>query len=106
MFPAPRNKSILPETTWQTLAASLRMSDRELEITKHIFDDRKELAIACTLGISPHTVHTHLERLYHKLNVGSRVELVVAVFAAYLSMHEDRDGVNAQVPRRTERVEH
>ena len=31
------------------------------------------------LGISPHTVHTHLERLYRKLGVGSRVALTTKI---------------------------
>ncbi len=92
--PAKQNQFILSEATWQRLAASLRMSNRELEITKYIFDDRKECAIARELGISSHTVHTHVERLYRKLNVGSRVELVVAVFTAYISMHHNRNHVH------------
>ena len=40
-----------------------------------------ELAIASDLGISQHTVHTYLERVYRKLAVGSRVALVVRVMA-------------------------
>jgi DNA-binding CsgD family transcriptional regulator len=50
-----------------------------------VFDDQKETAIAANLGISTHTVHTHLERLYRKLRVSSRVSLVVRVVAEYLS---------------------
>jgi len=38
------------------------------------------------LGMSPHTVHTHLERLYKKLGVASRSHLIVRVFAEYVRL--------------------
>jgi DNA-binding NarL/FixJ family response regulator len=80
-----RDRSILSYDAWKTIANSLRISDRELEIIQGIFDDRKELAIADELKISMHTVHTHLERLYRKLGVSSRVALVLYILSEYLS---------------------
>jgi LuxR family maltose regulon positive regulatory protein len=65
----------------------LALSTRESEILQAVFEDQKEYCIAENLGISTHTIHTHLERIYRKLHVSSRVELVVHVFAAYLSKH-------------------
>ena len=79
------DRSILSHDAWKTIAKSLRISDRELEIIQGIFDDRKELAIADELKISMHTVHTHLERLYRKLGVSSRVALVLYILSEYLS---------------------
>jgi DNA-binding NarL/FixJ family response regulator len=81
-----RNRSILTDDAWQTIANSLRISNRELEIVQGIFDDRKEFAIADELKISVHTVHTHLERLYRKLGVSSRVALVLYILSEYLSL--------------------
>jgi DNA-binding NarL/FixJ family response regulator len=80
-----RDRSILSHDAWKTIAKSLHISDRELEIIQGIFDDRKELAIADELKISMHTVHTHLERLYRKLGVSSRVALVLYILSEYLS---------------------
>jgi DNA-binding NarL/FixJ family response regulator len=80
------DRSILPYDAWQTIAKSLRISGRELQIIQAIFDDRKELAIAQELTISVHTVHSHLERLYRKLGVSSRVGLVLSVLSEYLSL--------------------
>ena len=77
---------LLSQRAWRDVADSLKLSPRELQIVLHVFDDQKEQAIAEQLGISPHTVHTHLERLYHKLEVTSRVELVVRIFAEYLAL--------------------
>ena len=55
------------DSIWRLLAGSLELSQREFQILQAVFDDQKESAIAANLGISSHTVHTHLERLYHKL---------------------------------------
>src|SRR5262245_53174821 len=81
-----RGRFILPYDAWRVIANSLRISDRELEIVQGIFDDRKEFAIADELKISTHTVHTHLERLYRKLGVSSRVGLVLSILSEYLSL--------------------
>jgi DNA-binding CsgD family transcriptional regulator len=80
-----RDRSILSPNAWRRIAISLRISDRELQIIQEIFDDRKEFAIARDLAISVHTVHTHLERLYRKLGVSTRVGLIVYILAEYLS---------------------
>jgi DNA-binding CsgD family transcriptional regulator len=80
-----RGRSILPYDAWRVIANSLRISDRELQIVQGIFDDRQEFAIADELKISVHTVHTHLERLYRKLGVSSRVGLVLSILSEYLS---------------------
>ena len=81
-------KELLNESEWRAIARSLGLSERERQIVRRMFDDLKECAIADDLDISPHTVHTHLERLYHKLGVGSRCEVVVRVFAEYLALHD------------------
>jgi DNA-binding CsgD family transcriptional regulator len=64
------------------------LSERERQIAEAVFDDQKESVIAVHLGISSHTVHTHLERLYRKLGVTSRVTLVSRVFVEYLWLQE------------------
>jgi len=67
------------ETQWHGLACRLKLSPRELQIVRGVFRDKKERAIAAEYGISAHTVHTHLERLYRKLGVSSRVSLIVRI---------------------------
>jgi AraC-like DNA-binding protein len=46
-------------------------------------NDLSEDQIARELGISAHTVHTHFERVYRKLGVRSRCQLIVSLFRAY-----------------------
>jgi DNA-binding CsgD family transcriptional regulator len=81
----PANPLPFSERAWRRIARSLNLSARELQIIHGIFSDRKEVAIAEDLGISHHTVHTYLERLYRKLGVSSRVQLVVRVVAEHIS---------------------
>lgn len=82
---------VLTDRAWGEVGRSLRLSGRELEIARSVFADCKELAIAGGLGISPHTVRTHMERIYRKLGVGSRVELVVRVVDEFLRLVRAED---------------
>ncbi len=74
------------EDAWTEIAHSLALSPRELQIVRGIFDDRTEFALAADLGISPHTVHTHIERLHQKLGVTDRVELVLRITNEFLTL--------------------
>ena len=71
---------------WEKIARSLNFSGQELRIVRGVFDDRTELAIAGTLRVSAHTVHTHSERLYRKLGVTDRIRLVLRVIDAFLAL--------------------
>jgi len=76
--------ALLSEADWAETARTLRLSGRELQIVRGVFDCRKETAIATDLGIAPRTVDTHLERLYRKLTVTTRVALVLRVMEEVL----------------------
>lgn len=85
--PAGRgHRDMLSAEEWRSIADTLRLSGREFQIVRCIFDGETESIIAQELGISPHTVHTHVERLYRKLNVCNRAELVIHIFDAYISL--------------------
>ena len=72
------------ELAWGQIARSLRLSGQELQVVRGIFDDLTEAAIADHLNVSPHTVHTHCERLYRKLGVTGRVKLALRVVDEYI----------------------
>lgn len=78
------HSTLLASGIWPGLAEQLRLSPRELQVVKGVFRDDKEESIAADLGISPHTVSTYLQRIYTKLRVGSRVQLIVRVIGEYL----------------------
>ncbi len=77
-------RNVVSEGQWRRLAEKLQLSERQLQIIQRMFDDSSEARIGLELGISEHTVHTHIERLYRKLGVSSRCELLVRVFGEFM----------------------
>ena len=59
---------------------------RELQVVRATFDDCKESTIAKDLGITPRTVHTHVERLHRKLAVTDRLQLVFRIVHEFLRL--------------------
>lgn len=59
---------------------TFNLTNREIEILKAIVDDDTEYAIAMNLGISEHTVRTHVKNIYKKLQVHSRGAVVKAAY--------------------------
>jgi DNA-binding CsgD family transcriptional regulator len=82
----PADAALLAESAWQAIAVSLQLSGRELDIIRAVFDGQKEAAIAARLGVAPRTVHTHVERLYHKLHVNDRTHLALCVMGEFLAL--------------------
>jgi len=60
-----------------------RLTAREEEILACVFQGMQDKEIASALGIGTATVHTHMHRLFEKLGVHSRREIV----AKYLEFH-------------------
>lgn len=83
--PGSPGHALIPASDWEHVGVTLRLSPRELQIVQGVFNDRKDQTIAGDLGISPHTVKTYFQRLYAKLRVGSRSQLIVCVMAEYLA---------------------
>jgi DNA-binding CsgD family transcriptional regulator len=76
----------LPETPWRAVAQSLRLTPRETELARAVMGGCRDPKIALDLGLSPHTVHAYLDRIYRKLGVSGRCELVLRVFTEYVSL--------------------
>ena len=86
-------KPELPKFAWPGLARQLRLTEREAAVVEGLFAGDSEFAIARRLGISFHTVHTYVGRVYRKLSVTTRGELFLRVFAAYVANSGQRAGV-------------
>jgi DNA-binding CsgD family transcriptional regulator len=71
---------------WNNVARRLELSPRELNIVHGLFDGLTESAMASRFHISPHTVHTHVERLHQKLHVTHRVALALRVIQEFLKL--------------------
>lgn len=82
----PPSSRIFSDEEWRVICQYLRFSRRETQVAQLLFDDKTEYAMAVELEISPHTVHTHLERLHRKLNVNSRTGILLRCFSAFLQL--------------------
>ena len=82
----PLGAAMLSDLAWREIARSLRLSGREVQIVRAMFDDRTELAMATDLGITRRTVHTHFERLHRKLAATDRLQLVLRIVDEFLML--------------------
>lgn len=82
----PLGAAMLSEHAWAEISRSLKLSKREVEILKGVFDNATEFAISVDLAMSQHTVHTHLNRLFHKLGVTTRTDLILRVIKELLAV--------------------
>ena len=104
-----RPSTLLSLQQWGRIAMQLGLSDREAQVVQGMFDGRSESELAVELGVSAHTVHAHVKRLYRKLSVSNQREMLVAVFAAYVGLFgnqgwqgmEGHGGVQRQMQRRS-----
>jgi DNA-binding CsgD family transcriptional regulator len=86
MTKAALGSAIFSERAWAGVARRLRLSRRELDILRGMFDGLTESAIAAELSISQRTVHTHVGRLHHKLHVTHQVALVLRAMVEFLNL--------------------
>jgi DNA-binding NarL/FixJ family response regulator len=82
----PLGAAMFSEQAWGEIARSLKLSGRELQIVRGVFDDYTESAIASNLNIAKCTVHAHCQRLYRKLAVTDRVKLVLRTVEKFLTL--------------------
>ncbi|MFN8490546.1 MAG: helix-turn-helix transcriptional regulator [Caldilineaceae bacterium] len=69
----------LTRTYPQSLEAPVNLSGREQEIARLVAKGLPNKTIAAILEISPWTVSTHLRRIFAKLGVNTRAEMVAYV---------------------------
>jgi len=82
----PADSSMFSPEAWRQIGRSLGLSDREMQIVRGAFDDKTEFAIATDLHISPSTIHTHVERLHHKLFITDRAQLLLRITQEFLAL--------------------
>lgn len=84
---AARNAAISPGTftsvglteavVRRTTAATSRLSDRELEVLRHLADGSSTAEIASRLYLSESTVKSHVQKVYQKLGAANRAQALV-----------------------------
>ena len=77
---------VICDAAWERVGEPLKLSAREVEITRGVFDNLTESALATSLHISEHTIHAHMNHIFRKLGITTRVQLVVRVMAEMLAL--------------------
>lgn len=72
---------LLTDVEWRTVIAALRLTPQQTKIVALILHGKRDKQIAAEMQLNIWTVRTHLTRIFVRLGIGDRVELVVRVFA-------------------------
>jgi len=72
------------DEAWKRIGIRLRLTKRELQVVRSLCSECREPAVAASLNVSPHTIRTHLERIYTKLGVTGRVDLMLLLLGTFL----------------------
>jgi DNA-binding CsgD family transcriptional regulator len=69
---------------WMACPADLgepfeRLTDREWNVLRFLSSDAGEKQLADQLGLSPHTLHSHIKAIYRKVGVQGRLPLLLRV---------------------------
>lgn len=80
---APATDAIPQLNPWLRSDRVRGLSSREKEIVQQIISGAPVMTVAKRLGITEHTVQTHVRRIYKKLQVSSRTELRAELLAGW-----------------------
>jgi DNA-binding NarL/FixJ family response regulator len=71
----------LPPELWEEIAIKLKLSPMHKRIVEKILQNRCDKQIVTDIRIGHSTLRTHITRIFHRLKVQDRLELVLLVFA-------------------------
>ncbi len=66
---------------WNRIAAALKLSPQQKRIAELLLRNCRDQQIADELQLKVPTVRTHLRRMFERLKVRDRMELVLMIFA-------------------------
>ena len=78
LFRSRQELSHLP--TLFNIGATKKLTPRERDVLQGLVRGESEVEMGHRLGIEPATVHTHLQRLYSRLDVHSAQEAILRSF--------------------------
>jgi DNA-binding NarL/FixJ family response regulator len=77
------NGELFSESEWSELINKLDLSPRQAEVIQRILSGFSDKQIALDLRIAVPTVRTHLNRVFLRLGVQDRTEVVLHVFRQF-----------------------
>ena len=68
---------------WTEIEVTLDVTHREIDVIRLILAHESEQEVARDLSIALSTVHSHMRRIYKKLDINCRSELIERVYEAH-----------------------
>lgn len=91
LSPENPGENLLSVEEWLTVARLLQLSGRERSVAILVFEGKSRSQIARELSCSPETVRVYIDRLFEKLNVHDRVELVLRIVRVHFTKRMDTE---------------
>lgn len=80
-----KGNGVFSLSEWEELVRQIGLSPRQSQVVDLLFKGLGDKQIAAQLGISVHTLRTYFDRMFAKMDVGDRCELIVRVFSEFRS---------------------
>ena len=80
---------LLSHAEWVFVQKELALSPQQAQIVRYLLQAKGDKQIAREMGIAIATVRTHMGRLFQKLDVSDRVELVLQVLTCLRAAGRD-----------------
>lgn len=90
---SPDNNGVFSQVEWSELSTKLGLSPRQSQVANLLLMGFADKQIAAKLDISTHTLRTYLDRMFTKMDVSDRCELLVHIFKEF------RSGCDSTCPR-------
>jgi DNA-binding CsgD family transcriptional regulator len=74
---------VFDDAEWNALTRALALSPKQVQIVRRVIQGMSDKRIALELNMSMATVRTHLSRLFAKLDIQNRNELILLVFRQF-----------------------
>ena len=85
----PLHRALLDCCNWVEAVRVLGLTPQQAKVVKLVLQGMKDKQIAAALGLSVPTIRSHLGRIFTRVGVTDRVELILGVVAA---AHPTPDG--------------
>lgn len=72
-WPEDPSQGLLTKKQWDEIARIVGFTSRESQVAKEFFAGKKRSDVATSLGVADSTIRHHLENVYSKLQVNSRI---------------------------------
>lgn len=77
-------EDFLSPSDWKQIARALRLTARQQEVVTLIFGDHSRKGIASKLGCTRDGARAHIDQIFEKLAVKSRLQVVLRVVRVHL----------------------